>query len=56
MRSCNIPEENGYYCSALNFEHYKNYDRQYFIDTLNDWGYFGDASKKPHWYTGQSWK
>ena len=45
----------GYFCSALNFEIYSNYDRARFIDTLNDWGYFGKDQIVPDWYTGQSW-
>jgi hypothetical protein len=55
MTDFNIPKKNGYYCSALNPERYGTYDRQLFIDTLNDWGYYGDKSKTPEWYTGQSW-
>ncbi len=42
----------GFYCSALNPENYSTYKRDYFIDTLNDWGYFGDVLKKPNWYNG----
>ena len=26
-----------------------------FIDTLNDWGWFGDKSSRPEWYTGAPW-
>lgn len=40
----------GFYCSALNPENYSNYKRSYFIETLNDWGYFGDELKIPSWY------
>lgn len=47
--------ESGFAYSALNYRSYATYDRQLFIDTLNDWGYFGDFSKKPEWYTGQPW-
>jgi hypothetical protein len=45
----------GYSYSALNFKSYSIYDRQLFIDTLNDWGYFGDLSNTPDWYTGAPW-
>jgi hypothetical protein len=31
----------GYYYSLLNAESYKDFDRQHFIETLSDWGYFG---------------
>ncbi len=47
--------ENGYSYSALNFDSYSIYNRQHFIDTLNDWGYFGDSSNIPEWYSGQPW-
>lgn len=48
-------KENDYSYSALNFDSYTIYDRQRFIDTLNDWGYFGDSSNIPEWYSGQPW-
>jgi hypothetical protein len=44
--------ESGFAYSALSYRSYATYDRQLFIDTLNDWGYFGDTSKTPEWYTG----
>lgn len=44
-------QELGFYCSALG-ESYSAYDRNLFIDTLNDWGFFGEANKKPTWYSG----
>ena len=47
------PEEYGYYCSALNSDRYETYNRQRFIDTLTDWGYFGEISKTPDWYFEQ---
>jgi hypothetical protein len=47
-------QELGFYCSALG-DSYSSYDRSLFIDTLNDWGFFGEANKKPTWYTGKSW-
>ncbi len=42
----------GYYCSALNPFHYENYNRENFIETLTDWGYFGKQQNKPEWYEG----
>jgi hypothetical protein len=48
-------DESGFAYSALNYRSYSTYDRQLFIDTLNDWGYFGDLLKRPEWYTGQPW-
>jgi hypothetical protein len=35
--------------------HYGNYDPQLFIDTLNDWGFFGQDADRPEWYTGRPW-
>ena len=40
-----------YYCSGLNPEAYNKYDRNEFIDTLEDWGWFGPKEKRPPWYT-----
>jgi hypothetical protein len=37
--------ELGFYCSALNRANYLTYNRNHFIDTLNDWGFFGEKSK-----------
>jgi hypothetical protein len=55
MHGLKAVKENGFSFSALNFKRYSIYDRQLFIDTLNDWGYFGDLTKTPEWYTGQPW-
>lgn len=49
------PWKYGLFSSALNPESYSKYDRQHFIDTLNDWGFYGDKIKTPDWYTGQPW-
>jgi hypothetical protein len=51
----NEPKKLGYYCSALNPEGYSIYNREKFIDTLNDWGFFGEKKETPDWYTGQTW-
>lgn len=34
---------------------YGNYKRQLFIDTLDDWQFFGTDSERPAWYSGKSW-
>jgi hypothetical protein len=52
MSDFDTAEQFGYYCSALNPLSYANYERDSFIETLNDWGYYGADSKKPKWYTG----
>jgi hypothetical protein len=44
----------GYYYSNL-FPTYRTYDRQHIIDTLNDWGWFGEKGQEPSWYTGKPW-
>ena len=44
----------GYYSSNLT-PSYRSYQRQHFIDTLNDWGWFGPQELRPDWYTGKSW-
>jgi hypothetical protein len=45
----------GYYCSFLNPEVYGNYNRQKFIEALEDWGYFGNDKNKPVWYKGRNY-
>ena len=44
----------GYYASNL-WPSYRVYSRKLFIDTLNDWRWFGDPESRPSWYTGQPW-
>lgn len=46
-------KRHGLYWSKLG-NSYLRYERELFIDTLNDWGWFGDGSP-PDWYTGQPW-
>ena len=48
-----ITGESGYYCSCLNTEVYSEYDREVFVDTLEDWGYFGSIRDRPAWYKGK---
>jgi hypothetical protein len=43
-----------YYISVLS-SGYADYKRQSFIETLNDWQFFGPKSEKPTWYTGKHW-
>jgi hypothetical protein len=37
-----LAEEQSYYCSGLYAQSYSKYDREHFIETLNDWGWFGE--------------
>jgi hypothetical protein len=49
------PEKYGFHSSALNPSYYSKYDRNEFIDTLNEWGYYGDTKSTPKWYSGHSY-
>jgi hypothetical protein len=46
-----VGSSRGYFVSGLNPAIYGLYDRQEFIDTLEDWGWFGEGAP-PMWYTG----
>ncbi len=46
--------ERDYFLSLLG-DGYGQYDRQMFVDTLNDWQWFGKEVEKPVWYTGKPW-
>lgn len=47
-------QNKGFYVSQLS-DSYKKYDKDLFIETLNDWGYYGAESLKPFWYSGKPW-
>jgi hypothetical protein len=46
-----LPKIKDFHVSALSDE-YSNYRKDLFIETLEDWGYFGNEESKPFWYTG----
>lgn len=48
------PQGNDYFWSILFVPAYINYERQHFIDTLNDWQFFGSDADRPSWYSGAS--
>ena len=50
-----VAGESGFYCSGVYPQSYSRYDRKHFVETLNDWGWFGDQSSMPDWYTGEPW-
>jgi hypothetical protein len=50
-----LAEQTPYYRPALNPNSYEPYRRELYIDTLNDWGWFGKRSAQPSWYTGRTW-
>lgn len=43
-----------YYWSILG-PGYCTFDRKLFIDTLDDWKFFGPEAARPQWYSGKSW-
>ncbi len=47
-----MPKHKDYYFSAVNADSYSKYNREKFIETLEDWGYYGDETNKPEWYDG----
>ena len=48
------PPGDDYFSSILGLI-YVRYERQEFIDTLDDWQFFGPESERPEWYSGKSW-
>jgi len=46
--------DDDYFTSILGSS-YARYDRQLFIDTLDDWQFFGSEAERPSWYSGKSW-
>ena len=49
------PLKLGLYASSLS-PAYQVYRRSLFVDTLNDWGWFGAADRRPSWFTGEAWR
>jgi hypothetical protein len=43
------------YFTSILFPTYRVYTREHFVDTLNDWQWFGPQEKRPSWYTGKPW-
>jgi hypothetical protein len=48
------PASDDYFWSILG-PRYRQYERQTFIDTLDDWQFFGSEAERPSWYSGASW-
>ena len=48
-------KRHGFFLSVMNYDVYRRFDRQSFIDTLDDLQYFGKPELKPEWYTGKPW-
>lgn len=49
LRYDGLAEVHGYYCSGL-YEIYEQYDRDTFVETLIDWGWYGAMSNQPSWF------
>lgn len=47
-----MPRHKDYFFSAVGADSYTKYKRTDFIETLEDWGYYGDKETKPDWYNG----
>jgi hypothetical protein len=50
---CRLAVEQGFHFAGF-YDADRTYERAVFIDTLNDWQWFGDADP-PEWYTGKPW-
>ena len=47
-----MPKHKDYHFSAVNANFYSEFNKEQFIDTLEDWGYYGSNVSKPEWYKG----
>jgi len=43
------------YAISVACKGYGEYSDKAFIDTLDDWQFFGPDSERPQWYTGKYW-
>ena len=50
-----LADSRGTHYSEIDEAAYSRYDRDLFVATLNDWGWHGDPSAVPEWYTGEPW-
>jgi hypothetical protein len=49
------PQPDGYHVSLLSASSYDHYERQHFVDTLDDFQWFGPEVERPEWYSGKPW-
>jgi hypothetical protein len=54
-RLISCAKDQGYWHSIVNSEIYSVFNRTAFIETLDDWQYFGNEKNRPSWYSGKSW-
>jgi len=45
----------GMFVSMLDERSFAKYSRDLFVDTLNDWGWYGPEYGSPQWFSGQPW-
>jgi len=45
-------EDTDYFISGLNPAQYEPYCREVYVETLNDWGWFGPEEQIPSWFKG----
>jgi hypothetical protein len=43
-----------HYVSGLG-DSYREFEPDWFRETLDDWGWYGPRSRRPAWYTGKAW-
>jgi hypothetical protein len=46
----------GYYTSGLNPRVYETYERARFVETLDDWGWYGQEGAAPTWFGGAQYR
>jgi hypothetical protein len=51
-----IADRAGVFLSFIDEDGYACYDRALVVETLNDWGWFGQPHQAPPWYTGRPWE
>jgi hypothetical protein len=44
-----LAEAEGVFCSLISARVYQAYDREVFLEVLQDWGWFGSESERPSW-------
>ena len=52
FRDNSMPSDKDYYFSIINENQYSKFDKALFIETLEDWGYYGKADTVPKWFKG----
>ena len=48
-----LARDRGRFVSLIDEVSYSSYNRALFVETLNDWGWFGQLDRVPVWYTGE---